>query len=167
MTIDLITAAFDVLSNATFRNEGRQTLFLFRSFLMNKIPLLVLALSASMFPPMTAEFCITQAMNHIDPQAFPSFSSSFDMDSDGDIFSDVRQEFLYACCLHKLIPEENIERLLGDVPMQGLPAGGRYVKEELVSQCAADPERTEVLLGEIEALDGNAGAVASAITEVY
>ncbi|KAI9829114.1 MAG: mediator complex subunit [Thelocarpon impressellum] len=164
LTIDLITASFDILSNATFRNEPRQTLFLFRSFLVNKVPLLLTSLAASMFPPITAEFCLTQALNHVDPQAFPSFSSVFD--ADGDLFSDVRQEFLFACCLHGLIPQANIESLLGEVPMQELPAGGRYSKAQLVSQCTTDIERIEGLLGELEGLDGNAGAVAGAITEV-
>ena len=166
MAIELITASFDILANATFRNEPRLTAFVLRSFLVNKVPLLLTTMSTMMFPPLTAEYCITEAFNHVDPQAFPSFSSMFDVATDGDMFSDVRQEFLFACCLHRLIPEEIIERLLGDPPMQELPSGGRYVTEELVSQCSTDLERVEGLLGEIENLDGNAGAVAAAVAEV-
>ena len=167
-------AAFDVLSNATFRNESQQTRFLLRAFLINKIPVLLTTLSLSMFPPLTPEFCIGQAMTHVDTQAFPTLSAMFDAPNDGGgagggsgsgFFSDVRQEFLFACCLHGLIPETSIETLLGEMPMQELPPGGKYTRELLVSQCASDPGRIEPLLGEVEGMDGNAGAVVEAIVE--
>jgi mediator of RNA polymerase II transcription subunit 5 len=83
------------------------------------------------------------------------------------MFSDsVRQDFCFACCLHGLIEESSIETLLGDIPMQSLPAGGRYVKEELVQQCLSDPGRAEALILELGNMDGNVGAVSQAITEV-
>ncbi|KAI9793533.1 MAG: mediator complex subunit [Peltula sp. TS41687] len=166
LTTDLIVASFDVLSNAAFRNEHRQTLFLLRSFLINKVPLLLTELATSMFPPLTPEFCVAQALTHVDPQAFPSFSSMFDVSTDGGILSEVRLEFLFACCLHDLIPEASIEPLLGEPPMQELPPGGKYSKDLLVNQCMNDPGRIEALLGEIESMDGNVGAVVEAVAEV-
>lgn len=160
-------AAFDILSNASFRNESQETRFLLRSFLINKIPVLLTTLSISMFPPLTPEFCIGQALTHVDTQAFPTLSSMFDASNDGSGFiSDVRQDFLFACCLHGLIPESSIEPLLGEIPMQELPPGGKYTRELLMGQCASDPGRVETLLGEIEGMDGNAGAVVGAIVEV-
>jgi mediator of RNA polymerase II transcription subunit 5 len=91
----------------------------------------------------------------------------FDDSSTGNMFADsVRQEFCFACCLHGLIAEENIEGLLGEVPMQTLPAGGRYTKHDLVQQCMNDPERAERLLEELEHMDGNVGAVSQAVVEV-
>jgi len=82
------------------------------------------------------------------------------------MFSDsVRQDFCFACCLHGLIEESSIEGLLGDIPMQSLPAGGRYLKDDLVQQCLSDPARTERLIHELELMDGNVGAVSQAITE--
>jgi mediator of RNA polymerase II transcription subunit 5 len=91
----------------------------------------------------------------------------FDELSTNNMLSDsVRQDFCFACCLHGLIAESSIETLLGDVPMQSLPAGGRYMKDELVQQCLSDPERTEGLIDELEHMDGNVGAVSQAITEV-
>ena len=90
----------------------------------------------------------------------------FDDSSSSNMFSEsVRQEFCFACCLHGLIAEESIERLLGEVPMQTLPAGGRYVKESLVQQCLNDPEKAEGLVDELERMDGNAGAVSQALVE--
>jgi mediator of RNA polymerase II transcription subunit 5 len=166
-TIDLILAAFDILANATFRNEKEQTKTILRSFLINKIPLLIATLSASFFPPLTAEFCITEALSHVDTNAFPTFSSMFADSSNNDMFSDsVRGDFCFACCLHGLLEESSIEAVLGDMPMQSLPAGGRYTKEDLVHQCCSDPEKADSLIEELDNMDGNVGAVSQAITEV-
>lgn len=139
-----------------------------RSFLINKVPLLLAALSASTFPPLNAEICIAEALSHVDSHTFPTFSSMFEETSnDSDLLSNsVRQDFCFACCLHSLIPEENLPRLLGEVPMQNLPEAGRHVKEDLVQQCISDPEQAETLLGELERMDGNVGAASQAITEV-
>jgi mediator of RNA polymerase II transcription subunit 5 len=83
------------------------------------------------------------------------------------MFSDsVRQDFCFACCLHGLVEESSIEALLGDIPMQSLPAGGRYVKDDLVQQYLSDPEKIEGMIGELDHMDGNVGAVSQAITEV-
>ncbi|KAF5879332.1 putative mediator of rna polymerase ii transcription subunit 5 protein [Botrytis fragariae] len=166
-TVDLILASFDVLANATFRNEGPQTTTILRSFLINKVPLLVSTLATSFFPPLTSEFCITEALSHVDTNAFPTLSTLFAESTNNDMFSDsVRQDFCFACCLHGLIPESSIETLLGDIPMQSLPAGGRYSKQDLVQQCLSDSERAEGLISELENMDGNAGAVSQAIAEV-
>ena len=120
-----------------------------------------------MFPPLTSEYCITDALSRVDANAFPTLSNLFDESSNNNMFSDsVRQDFCFACCLHGLIAETSIETLLGDIPMQSLPAGGRYVKGDLVQQCLSDPERAEGLIDELEHMDGNVGAVSQAITEV-
>ncbi|TVY38043.1 Mediator of RNA polymerase II transcription subunit [Lachnellula subtilissima] len=165
--IDLILASFDILANATVRNERVQATTILRSFLINKIPLLLTTLSSSLFPPLTSEYCITEALSHVDTNAFPTLSNMFDESSTNNMFSDsVRQDFCFSCCLHGLIAESSIETLLGDIPMQSLPAGGRYVKEDLVQQCLSDPERAEGLIDELEHMDGNVGAISQAITEV-
>ncbi|PQE23737.1 mediator complex subunit Med5 protein [Rutstroemia sp. NJR-2017a WRK4] len=157
--IDLILASFDVLANATFRNEGQQTTTILRSFLVNKLPLLLSTLATSLYPPLTSEYCITEALGHVNTDAFPTLSTLFAESSNNDMFSDsVRQDFCFACCLHGLIPEPSIETLLGDIPMQSLPAGGRYSKHDLVQQCLSDSERTEGLISELENMDGNVGA---------
>ncbi|KAI9710194.1 MAG: hypothetical protein M1812_007466 [Candelaria pacifica] len=160
LTIDLITISFDLLSNAMYRKEPNQTMFLLRSFLVNKIPAMLTTISNSMFPPLTPEYCITAALNHVDPNIFPS-----SVLGSGGALSDVRPEFVLACSLHQLIPQESIMTLLdGNDPMGG--SQERYVKEELVHQCTMDHERLEVLLGELEKMDGNAGAIVGALTQI-
>ncbi|KAL0263481.1 mediator complex subunit [Diplodia seriata] len=167
MVVGLITASFDVLAaNTTYRSESNEAIFNFRSFLVNKVPSLVAILAGSMFPTTTPELCITQALNHIDRNAFPSFSQTFDMAPVNSLLSDVRQDFLVACALHQLIPESSIERLLGETPMSGVPVGGKYIKDNLVAQCSTNFERVEELLNEIEGMDGNAGAIVGAMTDV-
>lgn len=164
--MDLILASFDILANAMYRTESAQTLAILRSFLVNKLPAFLTNYAAIIFAPLSIETCINQALLRVDPAAFPSFSQMFDLLGKNSILSEARQEFLFACALHQLIPEGSIEGLLGDVPMQSLPASGKYVKEELVAQCTANPARFEELIGELENMEGNAGEIAGALVEV-
>ncbi|KAI1438531.1 mediator of RNA polymerase II transcription subunit 5 [Xylaria sp. CBS 124048] len=166
-TIDLILASFDVLANAVFRNEGQKTGNLLRSYLINKLPLLLATLANSMFAPLTPQFCITEALAQVDTNAFPTLSAMFDDTSNNNTFTDsVRQDFCFACSLHGLIPESSIEELLGEITYQSLPQDGRQVKDTLVERCSADPERIQELINGIDAMDGNAGAVCQALIEI-
>ncbi|KAI1076096.1 Med5-domain-containing protein [Whalleya microplaca] len=166
-TIDLILASFDVLANVVFRNEGQKAGHLLRSYLINKLPLLLASLASSMFPPLTPQFCITEALSQVDTNAFPTLSAMFDEANNNNTFTDsVRSDFCFACCLHGLIPESSIEGLLGEITYQSLPQAGRYVKEQLVGECMGDPERIQRLIGELDNMDGNVGAVCQALTEV-
>jgi mediator of RNA polymerase II transcription subunit 5 len=170
--VNLILASFDVLANAVFRSEAPQTAHLLRSYLINKVPLLLATLAQSMFPPVTSQYCITEALGQVDTNAFPTLSNMFDGINDvasnnNNTFTDsVRGDFCFACCLHGLIPETAIAGLLGDITYQTLPPNGRYIKEELVSQCMTDPERIQSLIGELDNMDGNVGAVCQALTDV-
>ncbi|OXV07966.1 hypothetical protein Egran_04270 [Elaphomyces granulatus] len=161
---ELITATFDVLSNAMYRNESSRTMFVFRSFLVNKLPPFLASMATSSIEPIPMELCISHALSKVDPHAFPSFSQIFEMKGNTGL-SEVRQEFLFACASHRLIPESSIERLLGENPMQTLPVGGRYVKDELVSQITGNTQRADQLIAEMESMEGNAGAIVGAVTE--
>ncbi|KAI0408251.1 mediator of RNA polymerase II transcription subunit 5 [Xylaria palmicola] len=166
-TIDLILASFDVLANAVFRNEGQKTGHLLRTYLINKLPLLLATLANSMFPPLTPQYCITEALAQVDTNAFPTLSAMFDDTNNNNTFTDsVRQDFCFACCLHGLIPESSIESLLGEITYQSLPQDGRQVKETLVERCIADPERIQELVRDIDNMDGNVGAVCQALVEM-
>jgi len=50
--------------------------------------------------------------------------------------------------------------------MQSLPAGGRYVKEDLVEQFMVDSSKASRMVDELDHMDGNVGAVSQAIAEV-
>lgn len=164
----LILASFDVLANAVFRNEGPKSGLLLRSYLVNKVPLVIssFANSSSIYP-FNAEFCITQALTQVDTNIFPNTSDMFDISNAQNTYTEtVRQEFVYACQLHGLVSESTRNRILGDITFQELPSGGRYAKDVLVQQCLQNPERIKELIGEIEEMTGNAGAVCQALAEV-
>ncbi|KAI0546867.1 mediator of RNA polymerase II transcription subunit 5 [Xylaria curta] len=165
-TIDLILASFDVLANAVFRREDQKTGHLLRSYLINKLPLLLATLAGSMFAPLTPQYCITEALAQVDTNAFPTLSAMFDTNNNNMFTDSVRQDFCFACCLHGLIPESSIESLLGEITYQTLPQDGRQVKETLVERCIADPERIQELVREIDNMDGNVGAVCQALIEM-
>ena len=165
MGTDLVTASFDILANAMYRSEPPSTMFSLKSFLINKVPILLSQLSGSIFP-MTPEMSITQALSHLDPNAFPAFSQGFDDIMGGtNSLSDVRQDFLNACALHGHITTTTVERLLGEPPIQGPPAL-RYEKKALLDQCKNNFDKANTYIDEMENLDGNAGAIAGAVTEV-
>src|SRR5690606_6162558 len=131
------------------------------------IPLLLVALSHSMFPPATPQYCITRALSQGDTNIFPTLSSMFDDSRNNNPFTDnIREAVCFACCLHNLMPQSHIETLLGENTYQTLPSGGRYVKDNLVRDCIADPEKIQSLIGELDNMDGNVGAVCQALTEV-
>ncbi|KAK1754698.1 mediator of RNA polymerase II transcription subunit 5 [Echria macrotheca] len=166
--IDLILASFDVLANAVFRNEGVKNGHLLKSYVVNKVPLILvtLAASSSHLYPFNAQFCITQALGQVDTNIFPTLSGLFDMNNNSSFQDSVRQDFCFACQLHGLLSQSAIEALLGDITYQSLPDEGRYVKEALVQSCLEDPEKTHKLIGELDNMNGNVGAAAQAIVEV-
>ena len=166
LVTDLISASFDILANAMYRNEPPQSNTVLRSFLVNKLPAFLNNYVGLIFPPLSVETCIGQALLRVDPAAFPSISQMFDMVGKNGMLSEARQDFLFACALHELIPESSIEGLLGDIPMQSLPASGRYMKNELVKQCTDNPAKIEELIGELENMEGNAGEIAGALIEI-
>lgn len=109
-----------------------------------------------------------QALNQVDTNVFPTLSGMFDISSTHNSFTEsVRQEFFFACLLHGLVSESARDKILGgEITFQELPRGGRYIKEVLVGQCLNSAERIKELIGEIEGMDGNAGAVCQALAEV-
>jgi mediator of RNA polymerase II transcription subunit 5 len=165
--VQLILASFDLLANAVFRNEGPRTGHLLKSFVVNKVPLILVSLAgmSSMYP-FNAELCISEALGQVDPNVFPTLSGMFDMSTNSSFHDSVRQDFCFACQLHGLLSETAVETLLGDITWQSLPEEGRYKKDDLVAACLQDSHRAQKLIGELENMNGNVGAVAQALVEV-
>ena len=162
--LDLIVGVLDCLANAISRPELPSTISLYRHFLINKVPLLLLRLN---LPILSSQYVISQALLKSDSTVLsldPSMGSA-SADMILDLPNDVKQEFLFACALHGIIEETAIEGILGEVPLQTM-ARRRYTQEELVSECIVDPERAERLVGEIDDMEGNSGAVVLALVEV-
>lgn len=164
--MDLITASLDILANAINRVESHGSILIYRSFLTNKLPVLLESYSTMIFPPYTIEACITEALGRMDPPADPYSTQSFDLLDSSAMLSEARAEFLFSCALYGLIPEQSIESILGDVPMQSLPEAGKYLKADLLAQCTMNPARIEELVGELENMEGNGAEIAGALIEV-
>ncbi|KID98260.1 Mediator of RNA polymerase II transcription subunit 5, partial [Metarhizium majus ARSEF 297] len=167
--IELIVASFDILANAVFRNEGPKDAHLLKSFLVNKIPLLLclLFLREPTFDTNASEFCITEALSQVDTSVFPTASLMFDESRSNNPYTEsVREEFCTACALHGLVQREHVERILGELSMSYEPSLEKYSKENLIQDCLADAEKVQGLIRELEKMDGNVGAVCQALVEV-
>ncbi|PFH60514.1 hypothetical protein XA68_10828 [Ophiocordyceps unilateralis] len=165
--IDLILASFDILANTVFRNEGPKDAHLLRSFLINKLPLLLCQLFASQFSTASSEFCITEALNQVDTSVFPTASLMFDESRSNNPYTEsVREEFCTACALHGLVQREHVERILGETSMSYEPSLEKYSKDKLVQSCLSDPDKIQGLVRDIDKMDGNAGAVCQALVEL-
>ncbi len=135
--------------------------------MVNKVPLVLVALATSTMYQFNAELCITEALGQVDTNIFPTLSGMFEMTNTSSSFHDsVRQDFCFSCQLHGLLSPAATENLLGDITYQSLPDEGRYVKEDLVQACLHDVDRTQKLIGELDNMNGNVGAAAQAIVEV-
>lgn len=168
--VQLILASFDLLANAVIRNEGAKTGHLLKSFVVNKVPLILVSLAnmSSMYP-VNAEMCISEALGQVDTNIFPTLSSMFDLsnnNSSSSFHDSVRQDFCFSCQLHGLLSATAVESLVGDITYQSLPDEGRYEKDKLVQACLQDSHRAQKLIGELDNMNGNVGAVAQALVEV-
>ena len=157
-----------MLSNAVNRTtqEPPGSINIYRSFITNKLPLLLEMLSHNIFPPATTETCIRDALSKVETFGDQFSTEAFDPLGSLGVLSDAKQEFLFACALHGLILETSIESILGDVPMQSLPEAGKYIKGNLVTQCLTNAGKAKDLVGEMENMEGNSGVTATAIVEV-
>lgn len=165
--IDLILASFDILANAVFRNEGQKDAHLLRSYLINKVPLLLYQLCPPEFSGTSAESFITQALSHVDTSIFPTASLMFDESRNNNPYTEsVREEFCAACVLHGLVQREHVERILGEISMSYEPSLEKYSKDKLVQNCLSDTEKIQGLVRELDKMDGNVGAVCQALIEV-
>ncbi|KFA47074.1 hypothetical protein S40293_04631 [Stachybotrys chartarum IBT 40293] len=165
--IDLILASFDALANAVFRTERLKDAHLFRSYLINKVPLLLCQLCPPGFANTSAELCITMALNQVDTGTFPTASLMFDESRQNNPYTEsVREEFCAACALHGLIQREHVERILGEISMSYEPSLEKYSKDKLVQDCLSDPSKMQALVRELDKMDGNVGAVCQALVEL-
>nr|CEG04968.1 unnamed protein product [Fusarium clavum] len=165
--IDLILASFDILANAVFRNEGQKDAHLLRSFLINKLPLLLYQLLPPGFSGTSAEFCITEALSHVDTSLFPTASLMFDESRNNNPYTEsIREEFCAACVLHGLVQREHVERILGEISLSYEPSLQKHSKDKLVQDCLSDTDKIQGLVRELDKMDGNVGAVCQALVEV-
>ena len=165
--IDLILASFDVIENSISRNEGQRDAHLLKSFLINKVPLILAQLCHAEFTNNSAEFYISEALRQVDTSMFPTASLMFDESRNNNPHTEsVREEFCNACALHGLIEREQVERILGERSMSYDTSLQKHSKDKLVQGCQADPHKISGLVRELDKMDGNVGAICHALVEL-
>jgi mediator of RNA polymerase II transcription subunit 5 len=163
--MDLILAGFDVLANAAVRTNGREDAHLLRSFLINKVPVLLSQLFPPGFSMNDAEVCITQALSQVDTQLFPTPSLMFDEGRQNNPYTESsREEFCGACVLHGLVNREHVERILGEMSIGYEPK--KYSRDDLVQVYMSQADKIKGVVADLEKVDGNVGAVCQALVEV-
>ncbi|KAG9635883.1 mediator complex, subunit Med5, partial [Aureobasidium melanogenum] len=160
---DLIVASFDVLANALQQHQSSNQLLCYRSFIANKLPLLITTLSAS-FAPMTSQVHIQMALRRVDVHPFPPLSSDNDT-TNNEILKKSRLEFVQACILFQLGNEQAFHSVIGESPAPIAPRVVRYNRQSLAQQCIANIHRVEELARELEGMNGNAGAISGALVD--
>lgn len=162
--VDLLVASFDNLINSMLRKEPRQNVKVIRSFICNKVPILISVLAGLIAPTMTAEACIQMALGPgglIPMNPLPPISAGA---SDvQESLKNTRLEFLQACALHGLVTEGTIATILHEAI--ALPRVVKYTKDALVLQCANNISRMEALIDDLGGMQGNAGAIAGCIVQ--
>ncbi|CAK4010988.1 Mediator of RNA polymerase II transcription subunit 5 [Lecanosticta acicola] len=163
MMVDLMAAAFDVLTNAILRKESRQDVKVARSFLCNKVPVVMAMLSGNM-PPGTADTCIQMALvpgGMISMDPLPPITAGANEVREN--LKQTRLDFLQACALHGLTSENTISGIIqGSVT---LPRVIKQNKDTLVAQCTNNISRFEAILEDVEAMQGNAAAISGCVFE--
>ncbi|KAL1304591.1 hypothetical protein AAFC00_003560 [Neodothiora populina] len=163
LMMDLIVSSFDAFANALHRNEPVQVLLCYRSFIANKLPLLLTSLSASLFPASGSQICIQTAMGRIDVHPYPPLSS--ENDGINEALRGSRQEFLHACVMHQLGTDSLFSSITGEPGSAHNARSVKYTKEGLAAQCVSNVHRVDQLVRELDAMGGNAGAISGALIE--
>ncbi len=162
LTVHLLHASFDVLTNRVLSARPAHEVKVVRSFTCNKLPLL-LALLASFMGQVILETCIQSAFLSIVMDPIPPISAGSLAVT--DMLKRTRLEFLQACILHGVVSESTIGLILQE-PLSGLPKVPKYTKENLLNQCTNNVGRLESLTAELQSMRGNAGAVSLCIVDL-
>ncbi|KAI5203996.1 hypothetical protein AUEXF2481DRAFT_449992 [Aureobasidium subglaciale EXF-2481] len=160
---DLVVASFDTLANALQQRQSSNHILCYRSFIANKLPLLITTLSGS-FAPMTSQVYIQMALGRVDVHPFPPLSSDNDT-ANNEILKKSRQEFVQACILFGLGNEQAFHSVMGDSSTPATSRVIRYHRQSLTQQCIANIHRVEELARELESMNGNAGAISGALVD--
>ena len=164
MLTDTVSAAFSALIAAEQRHLQLQSLRLYQIFLVEKMPVLLALIATTSLEPISPESCISQALQQVETiLALLTSTSSAQVVTH---VTTVRQQFLAACSLHKVLPLNSIPNMPGLSSAIPNLVHGLYKKDELAQQIRANPARIVPLLKELTAMTGNAGAICQAIMEV-
>ena len=163
---DLVVAHFDVVVAVVLSEESQQTLRLCRSCLTNKLPPLLSLVAESSLEAISSEQCMNQALQEVDSEIASISPAPPNSAQRISLLREIRQEFLLACHMHKLVSKAGVASILGASPTPKQQMGGHYSKDELVQQIRTHPSRADRLVSEVCTMQGNAGYIVQALVEV-
>jgi mediator of RNA polymerase II transcription subunit 5 len=163
LIVDLLIASFDVLTNVLLRKESDHQIHLTKSFICNKLPHLLSITATFLTAAVAVESCIEMAFMAIRMDALPPISAG--ANEVRERLKVTRLEFLQACALHGLLTENTISSILQEPPIS-LPRITKYTREGLAAKCHNNVGRLEPLMGELDGMLGNSGAIATCIVDM-
>lgn len=159
--VDLLIASFDVLTNALLRHESQENVRFLRSFICNKVPLLLHSL-LGFNGPGAVENCIQMSFSVITMDPLTPLSTGANVVR--DVLKKAKLEFLFACTLHSLVPERAIAGLVNEQSVT-VPKMTKYTKDGLMAQTSNNTGRLDALIQELDSMNGNAGAISGCILD--
>ena len=159
LVVDLLSAGFDVLTNELCRKHGEHDVNVIRSFIINKLPMLLSNFSGTVTPAATIEAYVQMAFSSIAMDALPPISAG--ATEVRDKLKATRLDFLRASHIHAVLSELTVTAILGEHPTPVNAA--RYTKEVLVSKYASNIHGLNALIEELEGTSYNAAAISGCI----
>ncbi|KAK4575185.1 hypothetical protein LTR86_001037 [Recurvomyces mirabilis] len=162
LTLQLIHAAFDVLTSHLVCGGQPHEVLLIRSFICNKLPVL-LSMLATFTSPGTIEVCIQNAFLAVAMDPIPPISAGSSEAT--DTLRRARLDFLHACIMHGVITEATVHAVVQGAST-AIPKVVKYSKEGLLSQCTNNIGRLESLARELPSMHGNAAAISLCLVDL-
>ncbi|KAF2863946.1 Med5-domain-containing protein [Piedraia hortae CBS 480.64] len=139
---ELLTRSFDLLNGALLHKDPPHRVFAVRSFICNKLPLLLQAIERHLMLQSSFQVTIMQL-------------SILDSEAPSEMLKQTRLDFQQACALHGLIDDSVLPN-----------KSHRLVKGMLVAQVTEDIGKLESVVKELSSMQGNAGAAAQCIVQL-
>lgn len=156
--VDLIVASFDTYRNSCSRGEIDHRTYC-RSFIVNKLPLMLKALETQLEPPQTLQDCVQVALGRIDVQAYPALMGHMINNTD-DALRSARRDFVLALTLQQCTSNTFALQTTGESVKVG-----RYTIADLLSQCTNKSTRILELVGELSLFSGNVAVISLAVVD--
>ena len=148
-------------------DSGRRTCTI-RSFVVNKVPLVLEAASATAFQPVNYELSISQALNQFDASLSADFSNTLSPQQKNSMLPEIREELLLSCSLHGQLQEDGFKRLGGKTALPSSSKGttAKRHRQTLFNEYKNNPQKVAKIIRGVESMDGNAIVHVEVITDV-
>lgn len=148
-------------------DSGRRS-FTIRSFVVNKVPLVLEAVSATAFQPVNYELSISQALDQFDASLSADFSNTLSLQQKNVVLLEVREELLLSFSLHGQLQEDGFKRLGGKtaLPSSNKGTSAKRHRQTLFNEYKNNPQKVAKIMRGVESMDGNAIVHVEVITDV-